>query len=205
MSVPQHARGPGTLVLHAWWGLNDFFKKLCDRLATEGFVALAPDLYHGKTATTIDEAKHLRSRMDRDLASQGILGALDYLQAHPSAKGQRLGMIGFSLGGFLGLGLVDKRPDELGAVIVFYAVRKGRFDKTRAAFQGHFAENDQYTPSETVREFEKLVSKSKREVEVHTYDGTKHWFFEEDRPEFDAKAAALAWERTVQFLHAKLR
>lgn len=204
LAAPKTARG-SIVVLHAWWGLNPLFKAFCDRLASEGFVALAPDLYHGKVASTIDEAKRLESKMKHEVAEKEILGALDYLSSNTAAKGQGLGIVGFSLGGFLALGIVDKRPSDLAAIVVFYATHKGNFTKTQAAFQGHFAEDDPYAAVEEVRELEEIIRRAKREIAFYTYPGTKHWFFEGDRPEFDAKAARLAWERTVQFLHAKLQ
>src|SRR5258708_33303396 len=100
LAVPEQGSGPGVLVLHAWWGLTDVFKQVCDRLAREGFIALAPDLYHGKTTTSIDEAKHLASEMmKRGETSQDLTASIAYLVQQPGRRGKALGAVGFSLGG----------------------------------------------------------------------------------------------------------
>src|SRR5438132_14152583 len=100
LAVPKTGSGPGLLVLHAWWGLNDFFKGLCDRLAAAGFVAFAPDLYRGATASTRDGAANLMSKVDQKVAGQDILNGVRGLQSHPAVKGKHLGVIGFSMGAF---------------------------------------------------------------------------------------------------------
>ena len=99
LAQPKSSNGKGVLIIHAWWGLNQFFKELCDRLAGEGFVALAPDLYHGKTASTIDEAKKLRSKMKQETVAQEITQAADQLHKVCCMAGHGMGVIGFSLGG----------------------------------------------------------------------------------------------------------
>src|SRR5713226_5386639 len=98
LAVPKKGGGPGVLVLHAWWGLNDFFKGICDRLAAAGFVAFAPDLYGGATASTRDEAENLMSKLDQEAASRGIASGVRSLQSHPAVRGKRLGVVGLSLG-----------------------------------------------------------------------------------------------------------
>src|SRR5438874_4861115 len=96
LAVPEHGSGPGVLVLHAWWGLNDFFKQVCDRLAREGFIALAPDLYHGKTTTSIEEAERLVSeQIEGEEVSQDLTASIDYLLKQPGTRGKALGVIGF--------------------------------------------------------------------------------------------------------------
>ena len=98
VAIPTKRDGPGVLVLHAWWGLNDFFRSVCDRLATAGFVALAPDLYHGATASTIEEAKAVMSKLKQEEARDDIVKGVRALQGHPKVRGERLGVIGFSMG-----------------------------------------------------------------------------------------------------------
>src|SRR6266516_2822025 len=91
LAVPEHGSGPGVLVLHAWWGLNDFFKQVCDRLAREGFIALAPDLYHGKTTTSTDEAYQLASEhIMSEETSQDLTASIDYLLKQPGRRGKAL-------------------------------------------------------------------------------------------------------------------
>src|SRR5712692_7570414 len=103
LAVPRKGNGPGVLVLHAWWGLNDFFKSLCDRLATAGFVAFAPDLYRGATASTIEQAEELMSKLSQEAARKDIVSSVRGLQIHPGVRGKRLGLVGFSMGAFWGL------------------------------------------------------------------------------------------------------
>src|SRR6266568_7362043 len=144
LAVPKTGSGPGLLVLHAWWGLNDFFKGLCDRLATAGFVAFAPDLYRGATASTRDGAKALMSKLSEQAASEDIVRSVKALQIHPGVRGKHPGVIGFSLGAFLTLWLAQEIPADLGAVVLFYGTREGNYERgfaaTKAAFLGHFAE-----------------------------------------------------------------
>src|SRR5713101_9491955 len=93
--TPEKPRG-GVLVLHAWWGLNDFFKSFADRLASQGFLALAPDLHDGAVAKTVGEAKELKSRIDDERIKRIVLGAMDYLQSLPSVSRRKIGVVGFS-------------------------------------------------------------------------------------------------------------
>jgi carboxymethylenebutenolidase len=202
LSVPENGKGPGVLVLHAWWGLTDFFKQVCERLATEGFIALAPDLYHGKTTTTIDEARQLSSGLvDSGETYQNITESIKYLFKHPGRQGKTLGAVGFSLGGYWALGL----EDLMAAIVTFYGTTGPENVVARAEFLGHFAEHDDvFNPLEDVRRLEEDIRSSGREASFYIYPGTRHWFFEENRPEYDAEAARLAWERTIEFLHERL-
>ena len=201
LAVPEQGSGPGVLVLHAWWGLNDVFKQVCDRLAREGFMALAPDLYHGKTTTSIDEAEHLASeRIESEETSQDLAASIDYLLKLPGRRGKALGAIGFSLGGFWALGL----KDPLAAIVTFYGTTSPEMVNAGADLLGHFAEHDDFEPTEQVRQFEEALRSSGKHVSFFLYPGTHHWFFEENRPEYDAEAARVAWERTIEFLQQRL-
>lgn len=203
--VPEGGDVPGILVIHAWWGLTDFFKSVCDRLADEGFVALAPDLYHGRTASTIEEAKHLKSMLKRDVAAEELRGAASHLSRLFATNGEKIGAMGFSLGAYWALWLSTQTPTEVAAAVPFYGIRNGDYKKTRAAFLGHFAETDKWAPLISVRKLEKQMRFAGREVTFHIYPGTKHWFFEEDRPDaYNPRAARQAWKRTVNFLHRRL-
>jgi len=205
MAVPATGRGPGIIVIHAWWGLTEFFKQICDRLAGEGFLAYAPDLYSGATAKTIEQAESLSSKLDRKAADRKVVEAVDYLRSDPRLSGDRIGVIGFSLGALFALTLACNRPDTVSAVVLFYGTGTGEFDKAKAAFMGHFADNDSYEPTEEVSSLEESLVAAGREVTFYTYAGKKHWFFEENVPTaYDSDAAKLAWERTVAFLRTQL-
>src|SRR5438874_1348446 len=212
LAVPEHGSGPGVLVLHAWWGLTQPFRQVCDRLAEAGFVALAPDLYHGKTTAAVEEAAALGAALDRDVERWrgDIAGAVQVLRQHTAthlANGRgKLALIGFSLGGAYALDMSVTLAEEIAAVVTFYDSYPGLdYRRASAAYLFHFAEDDPFKSAESVAEMEQELQAAGRPVTVYTYPGTKHWFFEENRPEYDAQAARIAWERTIEFLHRNMR
>jgi len=199
-------QGAGVLLLHAWWGLTDFFKTLADRLAAEGFVVLAPDLYNGETASSIEEAERLSQQFesDSDRMIAQIDSAIDFLTVHPAVTSDGLGLVGFSMGANWGLYTAHHQPEAIAAVVVFYGTYGGNLSQMRADFQGHFAQNDDFEPLEGVAQFEKTLVDMGLETNLFIYEGAGHWFFETDRPAYHAESAQLAWDRTVKFLHDKL-
>ncbi len=205
LALPATRKGPGVLVLHAWWGLNPFFKDLCDRLAREGFVAFAPDLYHGQLATTIAEADHLSNALKEESARADIHTAIEYLQSLDAVTSTGLGVVGFSLGAYFAVRVSCDRPKDVKAVVLFYGTGSGDYASAQAAYLGHFAETDEYESPSDVKRFEEQLRAAHRQVTFHTYAGTGHWFFEKDRADaYHQKAAELAWERTVAFLRTTL-
>ena len=213
LATPDAATGPGVVVLHSWWGLTEPFRQVCDRLAEAGFVALAPDLYRGKATAEIEEASALAASLDGELARVrgDIAGALHFLRqngATSPANGRgAFGFVAFSLGGAYALDMSVNLPDEIAAVVTFYAAwPEPDYRKARAAYLCHFAEYDPYESAESVAQMEPVLRAAGRSATTYTYPGTKHWFFEANRPEtYDAAATALAWERTLAFLNAELR
>jgi carboxymethylenebutenolidase len=209
LALPSHPKG-AVLVLHAWWGLNDFFKGFADRLASQGYIALAPDLHDGPVATSVEEAKELRksfeSKEGEARMKEIVLSAADYLRSVPSVSGRKIGVLGFSMGAAWSLLLSTLKPESVGAVVVFYGDWPIDFSKARASFLGHYAPDDEWEPKEGIRATESKIRAARREVEFYFYPGTKHWFFEENRPvEYNRDAADLAWKRTIDFLNIKLR
>lgn len=205
LALPKSGQGPGVLVLHAWWGLNAFFKDFCRRLAGEGFVALAPDLYHGQSATTVADAKQLRATVNRTRVSADLLAAASQLRGLPAATGKSLGVVGFSWGGHWALWLSLEQAKSIKAVTVFYSTRNADYGQAQAAYLGHFAETDEWVAASGVKKLEKALRAAKRPATFYTYEGTGHWFFEKDRQDaYNAKAARVAWTRTVEFLHKQL-
>jgi carboxymethylenebutenolidase len=209
LALPAEGNGPGVLLFHTWWGLTDFFTGLADRLAAEGFAVLAPDLYDGRTTSAIDEAKRLVNEVDGDVSIKREVAALDQLLAHPSVRGDKVGVIGLSMGAAYAVWLSALRP-EVAAVVLFYGGSdwqpEGFLENTRASFLGHFAPNDEWEgPDEGVHALEAALRDAGREATFHFYPGTGHWFFEDNRPDvYNPEAAALAWERTLSFLRDKL-
>lgn len=205
LAVPPGGSGPGVLVLHAWWGLTPFFQGVCDRLAAAGFVALAPDLYQGATTATIGEAERLSGTVDEAVANATIVPALVLLRDHPAVRGAGLGVVGFSLGAYWALWLADRQPADLAAVVLFYGTGQVPAAEAHAAFLGHFAANDDFEPAADVHAFEEQLRGAGHAVTFHSYPDTGHWFVESNRPDaYNAEAAALAWDRTLEFLHTHL-
>jgi len=200
LALPASGKGPGVLVLHAWWGLNEVFKNLCDRLAEEGFVAFAPDLHHGALASLREEAQKIMGSRDPSAAMATAEAGLAYLQSHPAVTRKQLGAIGFSMGGSYATELDQAAPDAFKAIVIFYDDWGAQnFSKSKARFQFHFAEDDEFVSQDIVKNVKG------NNVEAHIYAGTHHWFFEENRPEdYKADAAKLAWERTISFLKQQL-
>ena len=193
--------GPGVLVLHAWWGLKPFFKHVCDQLAEHGFTALAPDLYQGRIATTIDEAKALREQCDSELMGNIVKAAKDHLTILHA--GQLIAALGFSMGAAWSLMIAENNPD-VSAAVLFYGAGDADFSKVKAKILGHFSETDEWEPLEYVRAMEADMKTAGLDVTLHIYPKAGHWFVEEDRPEYDSAAALLAWSRTYEFLRKNL-
>ena len=203
LAVPPTGKGPGVLVLHAWWGLNDTLKAFCNRLAESGFIAFAPDLYHGRVADTIAGAEALGSALDAKhlQAKAEIAEAALFLNERAEQTGQSLAVIGFSLGAYYALDLAAVDPEHIRSVVIFYGTGGTDFSNSRAAYLGHFAENDEYEPSSNVEWLEESLKDAGRSVTFYRYPGTGHWFFEPDRSDaYNQAAAMLAWERTLSFL-----
>lgn len=208
LSVPKTSRG-GVLVLHAWWGLNDFFKGFSDRLAAEGYTVFAPDLRQGNIAKTVDEAKELMSEIDEEKTFPDLVrGGLDRLKSEPSLKGKQLAVIGFSMGASWALWLSTEKPSDLKAAIVFYgawASPKWDFAKSQSSYLGHFSPEDEWEPVDGVRALEKTLQQAHRPVTFNFYPGAKHWFIEDNQPSaYNPQAAKLAWTRTLDFLNSTL-
>ena len=200
LAVPAQTTAPGVIVLHAWWGLNLFFKGLCDRLAQEGFVAFAPDLNEGKLATTVEEAKQIMSESDFERKRAIVAASPDVLRARPEVQQEPFSLIGFSMGAAWSLALASERPEEIGKVVLFYGSEGANFGKIRAEILGHFSDADEWEPMEGIRAMEADMRTAGLKPAFHIYPQLPHWFFENDRPEFNLQAAELAWARTLEFL-----
>lgn len=205
--LAEPARGDpagAVLVLHAWWGLNDAIRDLCRRLADAGYVAFAPDVYHGQVAATIPEAEALRqvfgTREAEEAAESDVVAAAQWLYTRAGQPAEGLAVIGFSLGAFYALLSATLLPEQIGKVVIFYGTGPTEFDAARAAFLGHFAANDPYEEHEYIDATRAALEAAGRPVTFYDYPDTGHWFFEADRLEYNAAAAALAWERTLAFL-----
>jgi carboxymethylenebutenolidase len=206
LAVPPTGKGLGVLVLHAWWGLNDTMKALCTRLADAGFTAFAPDMYHGKLADNIPAAEALGNALDANhlQAKAEIAEATLFLHELAGQIKPGLAVIGFSLGAYYALHLSATDPEHIRYVVLFYGTGPADFSNSRAAYLGHFAENDPYETPANIDELEIALKQASRPVTFYRYPGTGHWFFEPDRSEaYNQAAADLAWQRTLAFLKAQ--
>jgi len=203
LARPASGRGPGLLVIQEWWGLVGHIKDLADRFAGEGFVALAPDFYDGKTTTSPDDAAKLFMALNIDRAASDLRGAADYLIGLDAVTSPRVGVIGFCMGGQLALYAGMAYPDRIAATVDFYGIHpKVVIDPTRVKVPvlGHFGERDGSIPADTVHKLAAAVTAAGGSFEAHFYPAD-HAFFNDTRPQvYDQASAKLAWDRSLAFL-----
>jgi carboxymethylenebutenolidase len=198
--APDKARGRGVVVIQEWWGLVDHIKRVADRFATEGFHALAPDLYHGESTSSPDEAEKLLMALNIAETEKDLRGAVERLRF---LTGRPVATVGFCMGGALSLFAACTNPRDVGACVVYYGGHPKvdfDFDRLTAPVLGHWAENDDFANPNIAR-FESELSARDKPFEFHTYPGTRHAFFNDERPEvYDRDAAVRSWERTIDHL-----
>jgi carboxymethylenebutenolidase len=211
LAPASEGAGLGVVVIQEWWGLVDHIVDVCDRFAGEGFTALAPDLYHGKTVANRepDEAMKAAMALDLERAARDMSGAVDFLRSHDAVRGGGVGVVGFCMGGGLALWVATLRPDAVQAAVPFYGIAprgtEPDWSTLAAAVEGHYAEHDDMADQEAVAAFEARLRDLGKDVRTFTYPGTGHAFFNDTRPEvYDEEAARQAWVRTLEFLRAKL-
>lgn len=212
LALPASTPAPGVLVLQEWWGLNPQIKGVADRLAAEGFVALAPDLYHGELAEhdEMDKAAHLMSSMPIDRAARDMGGAIDFLLGHDATSGSSVGVIGFCMGGAMTMLISALQGSRIGAAVPFYGAPLGdqapEWAGLTAPVLGHFAENDDFFPPAAINALEEQLRGLGKDVTLRVYPGTGHAFLNETNAlgTYDPEAAKTAWDHSVAFLRAKL-
>lgn len=210
LAAPPSGSGPGLVVIQEWWGLVPHIREVADRFAAEGFVALAPDLYHGKQAAPgePDEAGKLMMAMQLDQAALDMSGAVDEVRRRASS--QFVGVVGFCMGGGLALVLACRRPDAVKACVSFYGIvpwpdAQPDYSALEASVMVHVAGRDEMFSPESAAGLEERLKELGKRGQFHLYEGVDHAFFNDTRPEvYDADAAGAAWTRTLQFLHAEL-
>ena len=208
ISLPPSGSGPGVVVIQEWWGLVPHIRDVADRLAAQGFVAVAPDLYRGKETTEPDEAGKLVMEMQLEQAAKDMAAAVDALLAMPETTGEGVGVVGFCAGGGLALFLASRKPAATATVCYYGFPREGMewdLSTVKGAVLGHFAEHDDFAPPEVAERIERQLRDAGVDVIFHRYPGTTHAFFNDDRPEVHhPEAAAIAWQRTLSFLRERL-
>jgi carboxymethylenebutenolidase len=200
--------GPPVVVIQEWWGLVPHIEQIADRFAAEGFVALAPDLYHGEKATSSDQAGKLMMAMRIDEAAVDLAGAIHHLAEQPEATTRKVGTIGFCMGGALSLFAACRDP-EVGACAVFYGGHpsvKPDLASLGAPVLGIFAGKDSFVTPASVKELDRQLTVLGKRHEFHIYPEADHAFFNDARPEvYDATAAADAWSKAIAFFRRELR
>ena len=197
---------PAIVVIQEWWGLVPHIKDVVERFAREGFVALAPDLYHGEIAEEPDQARKLAMALDRARAVQEISAAAAYLKSLDATYPKKIGVVGWCMGGGLSLSTAASSSD-IGAVVAFYGRPLDANDtaKLRVPVLGLYAEKDHGIPTEAVGAFENELKQNNITHSIHIYPGTEHAFFNETRPQiYDAAAAKDAWGKTLAWFRKYL-
>jgi carboxymethylenebutenolidase len=202
------SEGPGIVVLQEWWGLDDHIRNVCDRFAAEGYVTLAPDLFHGETTEQPDEGQQKMMAMNMDEAEKEMRGAVDYVAAHPKCTGD-VGTVGFCLGGGLSIWTATVN-DKVGAAVSFYYVMPhGKPDFSKLAGKpvlGHFGEDDDFIAPEDAKGLQQELNQAEAEAIFHFYEGAGHAFFAEHNRigTYHPEHAETSWDRTVEFLRRHL-
>jgi carboxymethylenebutenolidase len=207
LSLPASGEGPGVVVIQERWGLVDQEREVCDRLAREGFVALAPDLYRGVSTVDPAEAERLMAELEIPRAARDLDAAVQALLSHHAVTGAKVGCMGFGMGGQLAL-YAAGRNRRIGAVIDCYGVHpKVELDVSglEASVFGVFAENDEQVPPEVARQLEAELRGAGKRVHLNVYLGVQHAFMNIYRPDvYDAPSATEAWNESLAFLRAEL-
>jgi carboxymethylenebutenolidase len=195
-------KGPGVLLLHSFWGLTSSAKDLCDGLADHGFTVLAPDINFGELPETEQAGIDQLAAASPDRLASLVLSSAALL-ADQSATGP-VGIVGFGMGGSLGLWASVRLKDVVGAVVSFYGTQQIDFAGSVSSYLVHFAEEDEYITDDEAAFMEATMGLEALPVEVITYPGTKHGFCEPDGETFDPDAFEIAWSRTIEFLKVRL-
>ena len=207
LALPATGSGPGLLVIQEWWGLVEHIKHVCDRFAAEGFVALAPDLYHGVATKSPDEAGKLFMALSIARAAADVRGAADALLDRPEVTSDKVAAVGFCMGGQLALYAGAEFPDRIGAVVDFYGIHPNvRIDpsRLRVPVLAHFAERDNSVKVSDARALVANIEAAGGSIEAHFYPAD-HAFFNDSRPTvYDRGCSEVAWNRTLAFLRTHL-
>lgn len=206
LALPASGSGPGLVVIQEWWGLTTHIADVTDRFAAQGYVALAPDLYGGRTTHDSAEAPQLMGALPVDRAARDLAGAVDFLLAHEAVTSSTVGAVGFCMGGGFVLVLAAQQGDRIGAAVPFYGVLKEEYPSfagLTAPLLGHFGEHDETADPTSVAALAlRIEAESGVTPEFHTYPAG-HAFFNDENTlgTYDEEQADVAWQRTLAFLH----
>jgi carboxymethylenebutenolidase len=198
---------PALVVIHEWWGLNDQVRGMANQLARQGYLALAVDLYQGKRADTPEQAHELMRGLPEDRALRDLAAAVTYLKASPYVKPDRIGSIGWCMGGGYSLKLAMTEP-TLAACAVYYGALPSEPESLasiKAPVIGFFGEKDEGIPEASVLAFETAMQKQGKAVEVHVYRNAGHAFANAEGPSYRREASEDAWSKLMAFFGKHLK
>ncbi len=199
---------PALVVIHEWWGLNDWVKEQASKLADQGYVSLAIDLYRGKVATTPDMAHEIMRGVPEDRAKRDLHAAVEFLKSQPNVKKDRIGAIGWCMGGGYALDVALQEPD-LAAVVINYghlATDPEALKKINASILGLFGGQDRGITPDDVKKFGATMDQLGKKIDIKIYDDAGHAFENPNNKDgYRAVDAADAWNRTVDFLATTLK
>lgn len=203
LATPKGGSGPALIVIQEWWGLVRHIEDVTERFAAAGFIALAPDLFHGDKAKSSDEAGHLLMGLDIPRAARDIGGAADCVLAQTGVTTKKAAVVGFCMGGQLALLGACEHPTKIGPTVSFYGVHpKAELhpEKLSAPVLAHFAKRDGFVTQDVADALVDRIVKAGKQVTRYDYDA-EHAFFNDTRPEvYSAESSQLAWDRTLAFL-----
>jgi carboxymethylenebutenolidase len=210
LAIPKSGRGPAVIVIQEWWGLVGHITSIADRFAEAGFVALAPDLYHGVIAKEPDHAMKMLMGLAMDKAALDIAGAAKYLRERDDVSGKGIGAVGFCMGGSLALWSATLSSDITATVAFYPGLPWERMEPMWQNYSGksaqiHCSESDGKSTAPGIQVAVKSITSGGGKAETFDYPGTHHAFFNNDRPEvYDKEASALAWDRMITFFNINI-
>jgi len=208
LATPASGKGPAVIVIQEWWGLVPHIKSVCDRFASAGFVALAPDLYHGQSTTSPDEAGRLMMALRIDEAEKDIQGAVRYLLGNMATASKKVGTVGFCMGGQLSLYAASKNTN-IGACVDFYGIHpdvKPDFRQLYAPVLGFFGQQDASITPDAVKKLEQQIKAAGKKVDFTILAGVGHAFFNDSRPEvYHREIAERCWKIMLDFFKQNLK
>lgn len=208
LALPASGSGPGVIVIQEWWGLVDHIKNVADRFAEAGFVALAPDMYHGKTTKSPDDAGKLMMAIQMDRVEQDLRGSIDYVLGLPETSSKTVGTVGFCMGGQLSL-YAACANHRVGACVNYYGIHPNvqpDYEHLKAPVLGFFAEKDGFVTPEVAKKLEADLKSHGKQIEIHIYEGADHAFFNDTRAEvYHAEYAKDTWDRMLKHFRANLK
>jgi carboxymethylenebutenolidase len=208
LAIPKSGKGPAVIVIQEWWGLVPHIKDVCERFAAEGFLALAPDLFHGQSTTSPDEAGRLMMALRIDQAEKDLQGAVNYLLGNKAVSAKKVGCVGFCMGGQLALFAASKNS-SIGACVDYYGIHPNvhpEFKNLQSPVLGFFGEQDSFVTSDVVKKLEQEIKRHGKKVEFHIYSNVGHAFFNDSREDvYNRDLAQKSWQRMLEFFRQNLK